>query len=345
MSDPDENATASTAATLHLLERTDPPGVRELALRVRELLDAPALVAADALGFALRPIYLHGAHPTFPSAIVAAEGLDGGSSTGLAGTTVVDREAFLATPVLLVAGTALSVAKILDDVGASPEGLAELGPAALPAAACVRAIARVVLRTALARPPAIDELPSVLAHHSAPPGASLFIARDAALNTFGIDAPLSGGLSWGMVAKLVRPRVPQPRIVYEVGEAGHLLFTVSVLAHGVLTVSVRLGEGASLEVAVNIDALFERYMRLLAVVRFAPVPRLRLWVDEVNVAGARGGVTSIDRLIGGQTIGGGVRGRQRSALFLRELLLLGASLEPEQRTRLSRRLERHALEV
>jgi hypothetical protein len=79
----------------------------------------------------------------------------------------------------------------------------------------------------------------------------------------------------------------------------------------------------------------------MAVVRLTPHTRLRVWVDDALVGSVRGDASKVQRLVGRQSIGAGVLGRHRSALFLRELLLLGSPIGPTTRARVARRFDRH----
>ena len=128
------------------------------------------------------------------------------------------------------------------------------------------------------------------------------------------------------------------------GEAGIFAGFVGGVDEGALYkyhVVCRAGTGPVLEVASRVDRIFERYVKLVVVLRFTPYARLRLWVDDVLVGRARGEEATIDRLVGRQAIGADVLGRHRSALVLRELLLVGSPLGPIARARVSRRLDRH----
>ena len=331
----------ATAAVVGLLARRDAAATHELATALLALLDSAFFRAVVDVRFTIRTIDLHGASPSFPGAVVIGDGLDP-SAEGQAGTDTVDRETFLATPVILAEGRLWTAQEVLALAAAPVAG--SLAQAWLAIELTVRAIARVVLDAVHSLDPAIEESRPLLVHHSAPDGASVFVAREAALNSPGIDAPLEGGFSWAMAARLVRPRVPRHRVVYEVGDVAPsaLLFSVWVSKDGALRVLCRPGAGSVLEVATRADALFERFVKLIAVVRFTPFCRLSLWIDDVLVGSARGDASSITRLVGRQSIGGGVLGRRRSALFYRELVVLGAPAGATTRGRLSRRLGRHA---
>jgi hypothetical protein len=324
-----------------LLSRTDHDAVPELAAALCDLLDAPFLRAAVDARFLVRAIDLGGATPTFPGAIVVADGLDPHVPAVRAPTLELDREELLATPVLHSEGRNQTVLEVLIAAKTRSEV-----PGARPspaASACVRTIARVVIDTLQSLDPPVDDLRAVLAHHTVPSGASLFVARDAALNTLGIDARLDGGLSLAAAVKLVRPRSSQSRVAYEVGDVhgDALLFSIRTTIDESVHVLCRMGSGPVLEIGARIAGLFDRYVKLMVAVRFSPYSQLRVWVDDTLVGSARGDAASTSRLVGRQTIGAGILGKHRSALFLRELILVGRALDPAARARVSRRLDRH----
>jgi hypothetical protein len=323
-----------------LLSRADRSSLRELARHLREALDAPFFRAFVDARFVIRETDLHGTSPTFPGAVIVAEGLDALHATP-SGGIAVDRDAFLATPVLLAAGRLRTIEEVLALAAESADPSAQGEWPALDIT--VRAIARVVLDALRSAGPPVGDLRPLLAHHTVAEGTSLFVARDAALHTLGVDAPLDGGLSWAMSVRLVRPQMPRHRIVYEVGDvsATSLLFSVHVSKDGCLHVLCRPGEGPVLELGVRIEGIFDRFVTLMAVVRLTPHTRLRVWVDDALVGSVRGDASKVQRLVGRQSIGAGVLGRHRSALFLRELLLLGSPIGPTTRARVARRFDRH----
>lgn len=323
-----------------LLARNDPSAARELAALTSSLLAGEFIRSDPNTGFAVRTIDLRRSSPSFPSAAVVADSLDPSAPLTHTQTLDLDRDAFVSTPVLLFDGRAYSVSEVLE-LGAAADDAA---PAAMKPAinAGVRSIARVVLDALRAAGPSLRDLRPLIAHHTVPAGASVFVAREAALNTLGIDAQLRGGLTWAMAMKLVPARASRHRVAYEVGDVSPegLLFTVHT-AEDELHVLARMGTGPVLEVAASVPHIFDRFVKLVAVLQLAPTSQLRLWVDDVLVGSARGGSSPVARLVGRQTIGAGVLGRHRSALFLRELILVGGPIGSESLDAVSRRFDRH----
>lgn len=332
-----------TLPLIQLLARRDAPSLRELATLVREMLEGPFFRNVADAPFTLREVDLRRTSPTFPTAIVISDGLDSGAPTMPSASVAVDRDAFLAASALLASGRVRTVEEVLALAAASVNGASAQAWPAIDA--CVRAIARVVLDAIRAMVPPVDDLRPLLAHHTAPDGASIFVARDAALNSPDINAPLEGGFSWAIAARLTQSRVRRHRVVYEVGDEdpSALLFSVGISKEGALRLLLRPGTGSVLEVAARVDAMFERFVKLVAVVRFAPHTRLSLWVDDVLVGSARAEASNVRRLVGRQSIGAGILGLHRSSLFYRELVLVGSPASATTRACLSRRLERHTL--
>lgn len=327
-------------AIVRLLASESPDATRDLASLLQEILSGPYLRAADAPCFTVMDVDLHAASPHFPGATIVADRVDP-LVAARRGAVDVDHGAFLSWPVMRHAGKNHTVKSTLK-VAASTVSDDRPPPAALRAV--VHAIARVVLDALRAVGDPLERLSPIVTHHTVGDASSVFIPREASLNSLGLDAPLDGGLSCGAVMRLVRPRSSGRRVVYEVGEVtpGRLLFSVGTWGDGGLYVLAEIDDQRVLEISTRVEDLFDRYLRLVVVLRAgSDQTRLRVWLDDVLIGSARSGPSRVERLTGRQSIGAGVMGRHRSALFLRELVLIGRPLGPTERSRLARRLTRH----
>ncbi|MCA9590904.1 MAG: hypothetical protein KC657_36655 [Myxococcales bacterium] len=330
----------SRDAIVRLLASTSEDATRDLAELLREILRGPYFKAADAPCFTVMDVDLHAASPTFPGATIVADRVDP-LVAARRGAVDVDRAAFLSWPVMRHAGKDHTVASTLD-VASSSGDEGRPPPAALRAV--IHAIARVVLDALRAMGDPVDKLAPIIMHHTVGDASSVFIPREASLNSLGLDAPLTGGITCGAVMKLVRPRTAGRRVVYEVGDVEHgkLLFSIGTWGEDGIFVLAEIDAQRVLEVSARAEGLFEHYFRLVVVLRAgSEQTRLRVWLDDVLIGSTRSGPSRIERLTGRQSIGAGVLGRHRSGLFLRELLLIGRPLGPTERSRLSRRLSRH----
>jgi hypothetical protein len=323
------------------LARADRSAAIELAAVLSDVLFGSAAEGVSELRLAFREVALRRSSPTFPGAIVVADGADAVAPSVSGTFRSVRLDVFLATKVMLLADHAWSVQEVITRMQA-PEKEAAAGD--WPAFdACIRAIARVVLNAMSAVEPPAGELKPLVAHHTAPPGASLFVTRDAVLRTPGIDAELEDGLSWAMSGRLVRSRSPRRSVFYELGDLDPraFLLSVSTLKDNRLHVFCRIGAEAVLELATQADELFSRLSKIVAIVDLRPSARLRLWVNDVLIGSARAQACRLTRVVGQQSIGAGLLGRYQAALFLRELLVVGRPLDLSARRNVSLRLDRN----
>ncbi len=323
-----------------LLSQRDAKSPRALALALQETIDAPFFAEESGALFPMRRVGLDGSTPNFPGAVVVADGLVADGARSSAALVELHRAEFLSTPVMRVGGRDQTVTDVL----AAAAGNSSDDERPTPALnACLRAIAGVVLHALRPVAPLASEIEPLITRHTVPAGASLFVARDSALNTLGIDAPLDRGFTWAAAVRFLRPRASQSGVVYEVGEVqgDSLIFSVRASADDSVHFLCRLPGGPVLEVGAPVAGLFDRYVRLVAVVRFAPYSQLRVWADDVLVGRARSERSSAGRLVGRQTIGAGILGKHRSALFLRELMLIGNPLDARGRSKVMLHLQRH----
>lgn len=323
-----------------LLAQDDAKSLRMLALALQSAIDSPFFDAKSGARFPMRRVVLDGSTPTFPGAVVVADGLGTIEARSSAAVVELHRAELLATPVVRAAGRDHTVAEVLAAVADSASESAIPAPAQR---ACMRAIARVVLQALGPVAPLAREIEPIITRHTVPGGASLFVARDSALNTLGIDSSLDGGFTWAAAVRFVRPRASQSCVVYEVGDVqgDSLIFSVRAAADESTHFLCRLPGGTVLEVGAPVPGLFDRYVRLVAIARFAPYSQLRVWADDLLIGRARSDRSSSCRLVGRQTIGAGILGKHRSALFMRELMLIGRPLDARGRSVITRHLERH----
>lgn len=277
--------------------------------------------------------------PFFPGATLIADRFDAAGAK----TSELDASRFLRLAVLVIDGRALSVGQAVALTASSTER-ARLEAHHPALAACMRALASVTLDAVHrlgdggAR---IEDLP-LITHAGAGAHGSVFLPRAGAIRRAGFDVPLAMGLSWAAALRLV-PGDTGRRVIYEVGdvEPGKLLLSVGTSAQGVF-VLCQLDASTVLEVTARRDLVRDRYFRIIVNVRAsAESSRLRVWIDDRLAGGARSGPAVIDRLTGAETLGAGLLGRHRCALFVRELMLIARPLSPVERLGVLRHLGRH----